>query len=225
MRPLLLDLFCGAGGAAMGYHRAGFEVVGVDIKEQPNYPFLFIRDDALEFAKALARQPGNDLAALHASPPCQHYSAMSGCRPGLSEEYPDLVAPTRRLLQEIGLPWVMENVAGSGLLTQSSLFGELHGITLCGHMFGLKLYRHRLFESNIPLTEPAHPRHLVPGGRAGHWRPGEIISVSGHFNNAELAREAMGIDWMTSDELAESIPPAFTEYIGAQLLQAIEVAA
>jgi DNA (cytosine-5)-methyltransferase 1 len=222
-RPLLLDLFCGAGGAAMGYHRAGFDVIGVDIKPQPHYPFRFIRDDALEFLRVEVRNRA--LAdAIHASPPCQSYSAMSACRPGLSDEYPDLVAPTRELLTQTGLPWVMENVAGSGLITQPS-FDGLYGLTLCGHMFGLKLYRHRLFESNAPLVEPPHPRHLVPGGKAGHWKPGEIISVSGNCSPIELAREAMGIDWMTAKEMAQAIPPAYTEYIGAQLIDALKAAA
>ncbi|BCI54990.1 hypothetical protein NIIDNTM18_42680 [Mycolicibacterium litorale] len=229
-RPLLLDLFCGAGGAGMGYHRAGWHVVGVDKAPQPNYPFDFIRADALDFLSRLISQPepliygGTELrfVAAHASPPCQFYSDMSNCRPGLADDYPDLVGPTRELLKQTGLPWVMENVDGSGLLTQSSLFEDLHGITLCGHMFGLKLYRHRLFESNVALSEPHHPRHITPGGKAGHWKPGEIISVSGNCTPIALAREAMGIDWMTRDELSESIPPAYTEHIGRQLIAEIK---
>jgi DNA (cytosine-5)-methyltransferase 1 len=227
MRPLLLDLFCGAGGAAMGYHRAGFDVIGVDIEDQPHYPFTFLKVDAIEYMRGMVLRLERESLrhAIHASPPCQFYSDMSACRPGLAQDYPDLVEPTRELLQQIGLPWVMENVGGSPLLSQSSLFDDLHGVTLCGHMFGLKLYRHRLFESNIPLAEPPHPRHITPGGKAGHWRPGEIISVSGNCTPIALAREAMGIDWMTRDELAESIPPAYTEYIGAQLLEAIKAAA
>lgn len=205
----------------MGYHRAGFDVVGVDLAPQPNYPFTFYRGDALDFV----RDHWPDFAAIHASPPCQYYSAMSVCRPGLADAYPDLVAPTRDELQATGLPWVMENVEGSGLTTQPTLDGELHGITLCGHMFGLRLYRHRLFESNVPLIEPAHPRHLIPGGKAGHWKPGEIISVSGNCSPIALAREAMGIDWMPRNELAESIPPAYAEHIGRQIMTAIEVTA
>lgn len=213
----------------MGYYRAGFDVIGVDLNPQKNYPFHFVQADALEVLSRVQTWAlvitGSTVDAIHASPPCQHYSAMSACRPGLSQDYPDLVEPTRELLQRSGLPWVMENVEGSALLTQPTLDGDLSGITLCGHMFGLKLYRHRLFESNIPLVEPAHSRHLTPGGKAGHWKPGEIISVSGNCSPIALAREAMGIDWMTRDELAESIPPAFSEYIGVQLLQALEMAA
>jgi DNA (cytosine-5)-methyltransferase 1 len=198
----------------MGYHRAGFDVVGVDINPQPNYPFHVVLSDALDYLVDY----GYRFDAIHASPPCQRYSAMSSCRPGLSQEYPDLVDPTRKLLQQTGLPWVMENVEGSGLASQPTLDDSVHGMTLCGHMFGLKLYRHRLFESNTPLVEPPHPRHLIPGGKAGHWKPGQIISVSGNCSPIELAREAMGIDWMPRNELAESIPPAYTEHIGAQLL-------
>jgi DNA (cytosine-5)-methyltransferase 1 len=216
MRPLLLDLFCGAGGAAAGYYRAGFDIVGVDINAQPNYPFHFLQYDVSNYLKTA---PLGGVAAIHASPPCQFYSDMSACRPGLAAEYPDLIAPTRELLQRTGLPWVMENVEGSTLVAQPSLDGS-YGITLCGHMFGLKLYRHRLFESSIPLVEPPHARHLIPGGKAGHWKQGEIISVSGNCSPIKLAREAMGIDWMTRTELAEAVPPAYTEYIGTQLLDA-----
>ncbi len=219
-RPRLLDLFCGGGGASMGYHRAGFEVTGVDINPQPNYPFGFHQDDAVQF---LARN-GADFDAIHASPPCQRYSAMSNCRPGLADDYPDLVDVTRNNLMWHGKPWVIENVPGSALTNQSSLDGELHGITLCGHMFGLKLYRHRIFESNMPLHEPAHPRHLVPASRAGHWEPGTIMSVCGHVAPVAVAKEAMGIDWMSTAELAESIPPAYTQFIGQQLIEAVVTA-
>jgi DNA (cytosine-5)-methyltransferase 1 len=205
MKPLLLDLFCGAGGAAMGYHRAGFDVVGVDINPQPNYPFEFHQADALEF---LAR--GADrFDAVHASPPCQRYSAMSTCRPGLAQNYPDLVDPTRNIIEATGLPYVIENVPGSPLINP---------ITLCGHMFGLELYRHRLFEVNFGLVEPLHPPHLKPASKAGHWKPGTVMSISGHMAPIAKAREVMGIDWTNREELAEAIPPAYTEYVGAQLL-------
>lgn len=224
-RPLLLDLFCGAGGAAMGYHRAGFDVVGVDLHPQKNYPFTFVQADALEYV-AQWGQPGHAalpdiFAAIHASPPCQHYSAMSNCRPGLAAKYPDLVGATRKLLQRIGLPWVIENVEGSALVAQPTLDGQHHGITLCGHMFGLKLYRHRLFESSVPLTEPPHPRHVTPASKAGHWTPGTIISISSGGPGAQEKREAMGIDWMNRDELTEAIPPAYTQHVGGQLLAAV----
>jgi DNA (cytosine-5)-methyltransferase 1 len=203
-RPRLLDLFCGAGGAAMGYHRAGFDVVGVDKEPQPRYPFNFIQADALEYAA----YHGHTFDAIHASPPCQRKSQMTNCRPGLAATYPNLIAPTRMILQAVGRPYVIENVPGSDVYPD---------LTLCGHMFGLKLYRHRLFETSVSMWPKHHPRHLTPASKAGHWRPGTIISVSGHVSPIALAREAMGIDWMNRDELAEAIPPDYTQFIGEQL--------
>jgi DNA (cytosine-5)-methyltransferase 1 len=202
--PRLLDLFSGAGGASAGYARAGFEVVGVDLHRQPNYPYTFVRADAITLDIGWLRT----FDAIHASPPCQRYSAMSACRPGLAAAYPDLIDATRALCEASGLPYVLENVPGSPLRTDA---------VLCGQMFGLELYRHRVFESNVPITTPDHPRHVIPGSRAGHWEPGQIISVSGHCSPMALARKAMGIDWMSRSELAEAIPPAYTEWIGRQL--------
>jgi DNA (cytosine-5)-methyltransferase 1 len=213
MKPRLLDLFCCAGGAAMGYHRAGFEVVGVDVAPQPNYPFKFVQADAVTF-------PLDGFDLVHASPPCQRKSRMSNCRPGLAETYPDLIDPVRDHLKAWGGPWVMENVEGAGLPGQVDLFGAL-GVMLCGSMFGLRLYRHRYFETSLPVVPPHHPRHLVPASGAGHWKPGTIISVEGHCYPIDVAREAMGIGWMTRDELGEAIPPAYTEYIGRPLLDHI----
>lgn len=214
-RPVLLDLFCGAGGAAVGYYRAGFAVVGVDKAEQPNYPYKFIQADAIEYLAI----HGREFDMIHASPPCQLYSQMTQCRPGLAQDYPDMIPVTRAVLKLVGVPWVIENVPRSTVRPD---------LTLCGHMFGLKLYWHRLFElSTGPLfgVQPYHPPHITPGGRAGHWKPGEIISVSGSCSPIALAREAMGIDWMNRTELAESIPPAYTEYIGEHLIDALRVAA
>jgi DNA (cytosine-5)-methyltransferase 1 len=210
MKPRLLDLFCGEGGAAMGYHRAGFDVTGVDNRPQPRYPFEFVQADALEY---LAYQ-ATGFDAIHASPPCQRKSAMTNCRPGLAATYPNLIAPTRIILDYVGIPYVIENVVGSDVRPD---------LMLCGHMFGLKLYRHRLFESSNWLAQPlSHPRHLTPASKAGHWAPGTIMSVSGHISPIKVAREAMGIDWMTRDGLAESIPPAYTTFIGEQLMAHIE---
>lgn len=219
--PILLDAFCGAGGATKGYQRAGFYVVGVDVAPQPNYcGDEFVQADALDvLAGDLSRY-----AAIHASPPCQTWSSMTACRPGLADEYPALIEPTRALLIASGLPWVIENVVGAPLLSQPSLDGGF-GVVLCGAMFGLRLYRHRPFESSFPLTAPDHPPHRVPASSAGHWRQGTIISVSGNCSPVSEARAAMGIDWMTRDELAESIPPAYTEWIGRCLRAAIEVPA
>lgn len=220
MRPLLLDLFCGAGGAAVGYHRAGFDVIGVDINPQPNYPFYFVHADAMDVLSRVQSWgltiAGRMFDAAHASPPCQRYSPMSTCRPGLADGYPDLVAPVRDLLIESGLPYVIENVSRSPLIEP---------VTLCGQMFGLELCRHRLFESNIPLAAPEHPPHLIPASKAGHWKPGTIMGVAGHCAPIAKAREVMGIDWTTRAELAEAIPPAYSEHIGAQLIQALKVAA
>ena len=200
----------------MGYSRAGFDVVGVDLVDQPRYPFEFVQMDAiqaLEHTNCLsgyARRP-------HASPPCQPDSAMSDCRPGLAETYPRLIDPVRNRLGTTGLPWVIENVVGSDLATQADLFGA-RGVLLCGQMFGLPLYRHRLFETSFPVAQPHHPRHLTPASKAGHWEPGTVISVAGNCAPIHRARAAMGIGWTTRDELAEAIPPAYTEYIGRQLL-------
>lgn len=213
MRPKLLDLCAGAGGAAMGYARAGFEVTGVDINPQPNYPFSFIRDDALHFL----RQHADRYDAIHVSPPCQRHSAMTACRPGLADEYDDIIAPVREMLIATRLHYVIENVPGSPLIDP---------VWLCGQMFGLELYRHRGFEANFPIVAPEHPEHVIPASKAGHWKPGTIMSVAGHVAPMWKAREVMGgIDWMTRDELGESIPPLYTEHVGRSLMDALRAAA
>jgi DNA (cytosine-5)-methyltransferase 1 len=196
----------------MGYHRAGFDVVGVDLHPQRNYPFEFHQADALHYLAEHWRE----FDVVHASPPCQRYSAMSACRPGLAEEYPDLIPATRSLLQLTGLPYVIENVPGSTVRPD---------LVLCGQMVGLDLYRHRLFESNAFLWQPEHPKHVKPASRAGHWTPGTVMSVSGHVSPIAVAKTAMGIDWMNRAELAESIPPAYSELIGEQLLEHITASA
>jgi DNA (cytosine-5)-methyltransferase 1 len=197
----------------MGYAQAGFVVTGVDIAAQPDYPFRFLRADVLALFSQLDM---SHYDAFHASPPCQTYSAMTACRPGLADSYPDLIAPVRDLLTKTGKPYVIENVAGS----------PLHNpIELCGRSFGLPLYRHRLFESNIPLQAPPHAVHDVPTSDAGHWRPGTIMSVVGHCAPIALARRAMGIGWMRREELVEAIPPAYTRHIGLQLRAHLAVAA
>lgn len=184
----------------MGYHRAGFRVIGVDIAPQPKYPFEFIQADALEFDLS-----GFDY--IHASPPCQAYSKMSKCRPDRS--YPDLVPQVRERLVESGATWVIENVPAAPLVDP---------IMLCGHMFGLQLYRHRLFESNADIPQPVHRPHTLPAAKAGRWQEGTIMSVVGHCAPMWKAREAMGIDWMRRHELVEAIPPAYSHYIGNVLL-------
>lgn len=202
-RPRLLDLFCGAGGGAAGYQAAGFYVVGVDIEPQPRYVGdEFHQADALTFDLS-----GFD--AIHASPPCQGYSAMSACRPGLADTYPKLIGPVRGRLGAAGVPYVIENVVGAPLLDPT---------LLCGAMFGYELYRHRLFETTFPTPLIVHPEHLIPTSDAGHWRPGTVLSVAGHFAPMAKAKEVMAIDWMRRGELAEAIPPYFTKFIGLALV-------
>lgn len=214
MRPLLLDLFCGAGGAAMGYHRAGFDVVGVDIAPQPHYPFEFHQADALTALHDLLNLTGPYACdVIHASPPCQHYSQMSLCRPGLAATYPDLVDPTRQLLRATGLPYVIENVVGAPLENP---------VQICGSGLGATLQRHRLFESNVMLwgVPCAHGQNAWnPDYGHATGRKRRRVPVIGEWRiRKELQDEAMGIDWMTLEELSEAIPPAYAEWIGTQLI-------
>jgi len=203
-----MDLFCGAGGAAAGYARAGFDVVGVDIRPQPRYPFEFIRADALTVSLR-----GFDV--IHASPPCQRYSVNTK-QHGTSLTHPDHVAGIRARLIAAGVPYVIENVPGAPLRAP---------ILLCGSMFGwTRLRRHRLFESSVLLFQPSC-RHEIQR---------DCVSVTGHaggrsrrdgaarFADTDAWRQLMGIDWMTGAELAEAIPPAYTAYLGAQLRAAMQ---
>ena len=216
----LLDLFCGAGGAAMGYYRAGFdEIIGVDMALQPNYPFEFYCADALRFPlngfnRLFSRfQPD----VIHASPPCQAYCAL---RHLVKKEYPDLIGVTREALLKWGGIYVIENVPGSPLNSP---------IQLCGSSFGLKVRRHRLFESNVPLNglPCQHKKQGRPidvsgtGGRRINRRADDHGGNTNKPRNIDEAREAMGIDWMTRYELSQAIPPAYTEYIGRRLLEVL----
>lgn len=249
-RPRLLDLFCGAGGAAMGYYRAGFDVTGVDLVPQKRYPFAFIQAEALEYLTI----HGKAYAVIHASPPCQAYSALKHFA---KKGHPELVDATRQWLKATGRPYVIENVVGAPLDTM---------LLLCGSMFDLKtpcgaqLRRHRLFESNVLLMSPGACQHgkrplAVNGHEARNektrWEERRTITVTGDsprdpslerlkyrtisvtgstpqqniqrnriretFLIAD-ARIAMGIDWMVMKELSQAIPPAYTEWIGLQLL-------
>ena len=212
-RPRLLDLFCCAGGAGMGYRMAGFDVVGVDIDPQPNYPFTFIQADALCLDEDFIA--GFD--AVHASPPCQSYSDLAK-RNRNADAWPRLIEPVRDLLTESGLPFIIENVEGAPLRDP---------VVLCGTMFpGLRVIRHRLFESNVALSAPAHQKHplvFTHDKRKRHYgklnQDTSFVQVTGGGNcSIANARDAMGIDWMTKGELNESIPPAYTKYLGRQLL-------
>jgi DNA (cytosine-5)-methyltransferase 1 len=210
MRPRLLDLFCCEGGAAVGYHRAGFDVVGVDIVPQPRYPFEMVVADALTL------DPGfiGGFDAIHASPPCQSYSTMSN-RHGSDEL--ELIEPTRELLVGAGVPWVIENVVGARPHMRSPLM--IHG----GH-FGLRVYRPRLFESNVLLLAP--PKASPPKDAAAVYgyqpRPRLLWTRKDgtELKSATLdeAREAMGMPWASWNGCREAIPPAYTEWIGRQLL-------
>lgn len=210
----LLDLFCGAGGAAMGYYRAGFtEIIGVDIEPQPHYPFTFIRADALSYfiteSKTLLQA---DL--IHASPPCQAYSgpkSVNGDR-----GHPKLIEATRDFLLEKGIPYVLENVV------QAPVRRDL---LLCGEMFQLPVIRHRIFElGGLTINQPPHPVHRgrVRGWRHGVYYDGPYLAVYGKGGGkASLveARDALGVQWMqTRDEVIESIPPCYTEFIGRAIL-------
>jgi DNA (cytosine-5)-methyltransferase 1 len=230
MRPRLLDLFCGAGGAGMGYHRAGFDVVGVDINPQPRYPFEFHQADAMTW-------PLDGYDAIHASPPCQAYTSMRNA-PNTKRGHPDLVAPIRQRLTAAGVPWVIENVPGSPIdVRPPDLFGYPGAIMLCGSMFGLgtdiyQLRRHRWFEASCLLDQPScqHDRPVL-GVYGGHARDRRrTIGLYGNFQGREKcgiadARAVMGINWMTSAEISQAIPPAYTEFIGHALLDVLERAA
>lgn len=218
VKPRLLDLFAGAGGAAMGYHRAGFDIVGVDINPQPNYPFEFVQMDAGLFVQRWlsARATGMELEidAIHASPPCQAYTSMNSRHGSIS---PPLIRQTRELLQASGLPYVIENVIGAR--------SELHNpVLLTGEMFHLRVHRPRLFETNWLLLAPRAPRRqqnpvAVYGKQDGRrlWTRKDGTELRGAL--LPEASEAMGIGWMTWDEIREAIPPDYTELIGQQLMQ------
>ena len=199
-KPRALDLFCCGGGAGMGLWQAGFEVVGVDIEPQPHYPFQFHQADALTY-------PLDGFDFVWASPPCQGFTKARKLQGNV---HPNLIPPIRERLRALGTPWAIENVPGAPLFDP---------IELCGQMFGLDLYRHRLFECSFPITAPRHIEHTRPQCKMG--RPpkrGEIIQVVGHFSNVPEGRRAMGIDWLGQDKLREAIPPAYSKYTGEAAL-------
>lgn len=216
-KPRLLDLFCGAGGAAMGYYRAGFDVIGVDISPQPHYPFELVEGNALGYLGWLVADSGlpSRIDAIHASPPCQHFTKYRNAVKDIAERYDDLIAPTRDLLRATGLPYVIENVEGA----------PLHDpVTLCGSMFDLDVRRHRLFETNWPLEPPAWPcRHKIWSRRykaaTGRKKDSRLTIEIGSWDEPiERQKAAMGVDWkIETRELSEAIPPAYTKFIGEQL--------
>lgn len=203
----LLDLFCGAGGAAMGYYRAGFtEIVGVDIKLQKHYPFTFVQADAMTY-------PLDGFDAIHASPPCQAYSVAAVGLRASGVEYPDLLAATRARLMTTTAMWVIENVPGAPMRSD---------FVICGCRVGLPLRRVRWFETSwngFDLMTPCH--HTGPVvSVVGHGTPSWVREQLGYNPSIHDYRAAMGINWMNRNELSQAIPPAYTEYIGRQLLGA-----
>jgi DNA (cytosine-5)-methyltransferase 1 len=247
-RPRLLDLFCGQGGAAAGYIAAGFEVVGIDRDNHAKrYPGEFVNGDALTYLA----EHGHEYDAIHASPPCQGYSIATAGNPAARGKHDRLIAATRELLEETGRPWVIENV-------ELALSEMVDPILLCGRMFDLTatdvdgarlvLDRHRLFESNIPLRQPAHPKHgneQVAGVYGGSRRaqldkttlerlkPAYVAVLDKYAARIErgggyvprtvrVQQHLLGIDWMTVKGMQESIPPAYAQCVGEQLIQHVQ---
>lgn len=218
--PRLLDVFCGAGGVSVGYERAGFEVTGVDIVDHYDYPGELIVADALDVLADEAYL--SRFAVIHASPPCPRYSTMTAAH--TRDSHPDLIPPVRAALLEWGGAYVIENVVGAPLLDP---------VRLCGSSFGLRVRRHRLFESNTALL--SLPCQHTPGAPVGvygdHADSREYLRPNGSRRGAKAvsvadAQAALGIDWMHSwDDLTDAIPPAYAEFIGAQLVDLLAVAA
>ena len=223
MKPKLLDLYCKAGGCSAGYAKAGFEVIGVDINPQPNYPYEFIQADALEILKN--EKFISQFDAIAASPPCQYHSkakSLSTARNGGKYgDHLDLIPGTRELLIKTGKPFIIENVAGAPLNNPVKLFGS--------QFKGLRTQRERWFESNIPLKESDLPRQKMktPAAGNGIGEDGSIsICGSGGVRGLNAKQIVLywgfalgGIDWMNRAELAEAIPPAYTEFLGKQLME------
>lgn len=210
-KPRLLDLFCGGGGCSVGYANAGFEVEGVDINDQPNYPYKFHKGDALRFNL-------DSFDAIHASPPCQHFSA--GARRAKTEEaHDDLIDPIRERLMATGVPFVIENI-------EPAWHKLNQPILLCGLMFNLYVFRHRLFEVSVKLPQLSHIKHR--GHEIGDGFMQTVVGNTGgsskrdkvKFGNLDDWKRAMKIDWMDQADLREAIPPAYTEWIGRFLIEA-----
>jgi len=210
----LLDLFCGAGGCSEGYHRAGFEVTGVDLRDQPNYPFRFVKADALNIHFI------DEYDAIHASPPCQNYCWSSARYRAKGKKYPDLIEHVRKMLTESGKPYVIENVSTAPLR---------HPTYLEGTMFGLNVIRRRSFETNWWLPQPMYIERKKPIMQQSKNDPRIFMQKSAYCTVAGNGadgwscrvadwRKAMGVDWMTREEIKQAIPPKYTEYVGRYLM-------
>ncbi len=220
-RLRIADLFCGAGGAAKGLHDAGFEVVGFDINPQKNYPFEFHQADALTVDL-------RKFNAVWASPPCQHYTQALTNSGGFNqngirktkEDYPDLLGDVKSLFQAIEVPWIIENVVGAPFDW---------GVVLCGQSFGLPIYRHRVFQSSHLVFAPGHIKHtkriqdgtIVPVYNGKWMTNGSAFPVPREVRTRQAWRTAMGIDWMTKQELTQAIPPAYSAFLGKQLIECV----
>lgn len=213
----VLDLFCGGGGAGHGYALAGFDVTGVDIEPHPEYPYTFVQADAVSYL----REYGREFDAVHASPPCQGNTPLRALPTQRTKHYPDFIIPTRNALADFHGPWVMENVPGAAMVDT---------VSLCGTMFDLMIFRHRLFESNWKIDVPAHRKHPGLAMRAGYLPTLERPFMSIHGRNGHNSRAwvsaaaaAIGTPWLSTNlnAVCEAIPPAYTEHIGRQLAAVI----
>lgn len=202
---LMLDAFCCQGGASWGYRAAGFQMTGVDKDPQVRYPFGFVQADAVQYI----REHGGRFAARHTSPPCQHDSKTQQIQ---GNDHPDLIAPTRAALLEVGGPYIIENVGGA----EHKL---VRPMMLCGLMFGLKTHRHRYFETNFPVRDPGPcPDPDRPTRKMGRrLQDGDLYHAVGHFSGVDLVRQDMGVRWMNRDGIRECIPPVYAAYIGLSL--------
>lgn len=207
-RPRLLDLFSGAGGATRGYQQAGFEVTGVDLRLQRHYPGEHVvQAEALEYLA----EHGHEFQAVHASPPCQAWSAYRRRGDGVGAGYPDLIGPVRDALLDLGRPFAIENVEGAPLLNPT---------LLCGSMFRLDVRRHRGFETSFPLPRQACEHHLqTPRFPHATNRTNlrKTVEVGARRIPTHIQRAAMGIDWMSREELSQAVPPAYTHYVGTYM--------
>lgn len=199
-----LDLCCCGGGASAGLSQAGFDITGIDIEPQRHYPFKFIQANILDLDYDFISQ----FDFLWASPPCQEFSTASMQFRLKGKQYPNLIEAVRIMFVNSGKPYVIENVEGAPLIKP---------IMLCGTMFGLDLYRHRIFESNFPITQPTHNEHIAKQTKMGRpVKQGEFIHMVGHFSGVPLAREVTGCHWMNQYELAQSVPPVYSKYMAEQ---------